>query len=162
MKTYKEKLIELLKEVPAIKADLEELRKWCRVYIIVDNMNDWNDNLDYYKWIMLTPKVVFWTMLNNKDYENLEDFLNEDLDYIELLSENKFEIIWNPLDYNHLMMYCEEKGIKLQIQANWVIQVINDNETYQIICNIDNTKSFDLQSEETFEKLYKYFNWIKN
>jgi len=28
--TYKEKLIELLKEVPEIKKDLEELRFWCK------------------------------------------------------------------------------------------------------------------------------------
>jgi len=62
-------------------------------------------------------------------------------------------IIWNPLEERHLRMYCENKGIDdILFETNWFITERN------VICTLDNTKSFDNQTEEVYEKIFNFLN----
>ena len=52
------------------------------------------------------------------------------------------KIIWNNLEYHHLMMYCEEKWIYLYINYDWNIELSD----MRIIAKLDNTKKFKDES----------------
>lgn len=109
-----------------------------------------------------------WT--NPRDYFRYKwewDWDNEiSLPPIRMYNNQAFEIIWNNLDYHHLMIYCDSNKIRLVIQANGVIKTIIwnwwfENESYDIITNIDNTKPFHKQEQKVYKRLLDYFIWLQ-
>ena len=62
------------------------------------------------------------------------------------------KIIWNNLEYHHLMMYCEEKWIYLYINYDWNIELSD----MRIIAKLDNTKPLYLQDEKQLKYIYEY------
>lgn len=72
--------------------------------------------------------------------------------------------IWDirKLEERHLFIYSETKKIRLIRQANWIIKVINwywwQNETYDIITKIQNSKPFHLQDDEVYKQILDYLN----
>lgn len=137
MKTNLKKLTALLCEVDEVKKDIMELRFWCKVY---------------YNWeyrIIYDYKNIAW-----KIFINIGRWLSEEY------KDNYWikEIIWNPIEYHHLMMYCESKWIKLSIN--------NYNTTQSGIffnwngcCVLDNSKPLNQQSAETLWKIYNFLKW---
>ena len=146
MQTYYNKLKDLLCECEAVNKDIYELR--------------------------------FWTLVNTKNYwivklYNLANFLYEDKYLLHNLYTNSwwFEIIWNNLEYHHLMMYydyinldlaekiskecpAEEPNVICNFTNIWLKE--HKKEFLELIFNWDNTKPFHLQSEEVFKNIYEY------
>lgn len=146
---YKEKLIELIKEVPAIKDDLEELR--FGTYILYHSRMIWI----YINEKYFIPRYEIYTK-----WENWTEYI--DVNYekeIEEINDMYFEIIWNPLEERFLMIYCENKWILLQRKSNWLIEWIHKNIEWSYFeLQLDNTKDFNNQSEEVFKKLFNVIN----
>jgi hypothetical protein len=138
---YKEKLIELLKTVPKIKQDLEELRFW--TIIKYNTKFKWKDTRNYfrYKWE--------WEW-DNENY----------LPPYKMINNQAFIIIWNELEERHLRMYCESKNIKYIQYVSWLIELKIRWEIHKSI-SMDNSKSFSNQSEDFYEKLYNYLITIE-
>jgi len=150
--TYKDKLTELLKTVPEIKKDLEELRFWCSFKY----ENQWDNEILTFCSIY---EDTWWTLTlsflipNKERTDEINSFSDDDL-------INLIKIIWNPIQYHNLEQYCVSKHIKLIRQANWVLKEISwesfETETSEIITNLDNIKSFNNQEDKVYEDLFNY------
>ena len=124
---------------------MESLEFWCEIKY---KLSDWST--DVWKYCFQIWNNVFLTD-----------------SWLEVENSNILEIIWLPLQERFIRIFCEVKNIRLNIQANWVIKIISwwgwwRYETYQIIANIDNTKDFDNQSEEVYQKIYDVLYNLKN
>lgn len=132
--TYKQKLIDLLKTIPEIKEDLEELRFGCNVFY----------NWEYH--ILYDYKNIWW-----KDYINIGWWLSEEM-------KNEYwikEVIWNPLEERHIRIFSENKEVYICITTSWYICWTDIEKP---ICQIDNSKSFDYQTEEFYKELFNFLN----
>lgn len=134
------KLYELLKTDEQVKWLMEKLEFWC--FIMYENYI-----------CKFLNKTDFW------DYRVVKklDLISYDL---LIKKEDRFEVIWwLPLSEHFLRLYCKNKWIKLVIQANWVVKIINfwwkelDKEIITIITNLDNTKSFDNQEDRVYNRI---------
>ena len=117
-----EQLQEILCTVPSVEKDVKELRFGCKVTLQSDIEND-------------KPSIVInqnWS--NTRCWENAFNILNtiwvystaSITDYEKFSSNHRIKaIIWNPLTLKHLMMYCNEKWIFLQIDSLWSIYDIS-------------------------------------
>ena len=149
--TYKEKLIELLKEVLEIKSDLEELKFWCKCKY--KHSPDWWRS----KWVYIWENSRFSTDLFR---------YNSNWNVVDISDKKEwwkwFEVIWNPLEEHHLRMYCEKKWIEIFIDFEWKVYSFKKEllEPYTLLFKLDNTKSFDNQSEEVYEKIFNYLKQI--
>jgi len=134
----KEKLIEILKSNPEVKKDMEELKFGCKIKyrdwlfdVIIKHDTDWN---------RYTFSDTIWHQVDN----------------------NPITIIWT-LSERHLRMYC--KSHQIIIDFTWLIQYLpewsKEWEFYQTICQLDNTKDFDNQSSEVYEKIVEFINQVK-
>lgn len=137
---YKQKLIDLLKSDEQTKTAMEKLEFWCKLIPI--NIPSWkNDNfrIIHYRWdcygIVYKRYFEWWYC---------EDFIDSNIK----------EIIWLPLQERFLRMYCDNKNILIYIRCDWLLQ-IRQNWEYKDICKLDNTKDFDNQSEELYQKIYE-------
>jgi len=133
---YREKLTELLKTVPEIKQDLEEMKshKW------------FHTKWMYNYWFLLWPEDAFFPWIWYKKV---------DKEYLELQT---FE--WE-LEERHLRMYSDRKNIRLFMNYfSNICYFWEDNKEVKI-CKLDNSKSFSNQSEEFYEKLYNYLITIE-
>ena len=134
---YKEKLIDLLKTIPEIKEDIEELREFCK--FTLKNKDGWLavESSDG-PWVF----TICWNM-----------FPKEEIN----------EIYWNPLEERHLRIFCKNKGVFLTILENWLIDWEKTNEAdCNTICKLNIYKNLDNQNEKVYEKLYYFFRDIKN
>ena len=91
------------------------------------------------------------------------DKLTELLCESERVKEDIMGSRFSNFHLHHLMMYCEDKNIKLIIQANWVVKNIIywetfETERYNIVCNLVVNKPLYKQSDEVLEKI---FNFLK-
>jgi hypothetical protein len=80
---------------------------------------------------------------------------------IEFLEEQN---IWNPIEYHHLMMYCEEKDLPFCISWDYLFTFPDFKEftlksKLEIIAKIDYTKPLHQQSEETLWKIFNFLKW---
>ena len=160
---YKEKLINLLKEVDEIKKDLEKLKLWCVVDLY---KSDW-ESFCCYNWYIVEDKtqdILFkpidgiyqldvWRITFDYDeIKNEEELNNKDIDDVDCTYIiNK----WNPLDYHHLFMY--NKNIAIQWKTIWFMNwdVIRPNIRF------DNTKDFNSQDDEVYKEIYNYLKQKK-
>jgi len=137
---FKNKLTELLKTVPEIKSDLEELRFGCKfinkykldeIDIIISEIRWWNFH-----------SIIWWNQTHFPHISQID------------------KVIWNPLEERHLRMYCESIFRLLIVSENLIYLRYMDGDGYRTyaVCELDNTKSFDNQSEEVYEKIFNYLN----
>ena len=134
----KQKLIELLKTVPEIKKDIEELKWCCEVEYV------WAFK-QYWSWIYYLVEIVWcWAEL----YRPWEMSFT--------VPEEDFEVIWNPLEERHLRVYCTylNKWTYIWIDSNWVYTL----EAWfdKFIVELDNTKSFNDQTDEVYGKIVEF------
>ena len=136
---YKEKLRELLKTVPDIKNDLENIKFWTEV-------------------------LLFWAKKRKiiEEYPNVNKIYVTRYNFTSSFSQEEYKIIWNPLSEHHLRMYCQDKKINIDIVWNGSVLMWG----FELICitELDN-KDFDNQSEEVYEKIFNYVNkerWVSD
>jgi hypothetical protein len=136
--TSLENLTSLLCEVEEVNKDIMELRFWTKIrywsYIV--------DFLYHFEW----EDVICWKYW-------LED-------WIIAMNRKIDEIIWNPIEYHHLMMYCD-KSQKLQFNIFWnyisIRNLFTRNDSWLIYLN--NNLPLHQQSEETLWKIYNFLKW---
>ena len=133
---YKEKLIDLLKSDEQVKEAMEKLEFWCKIYfndivphnrIITYNEANKKFSLDW-----LIPKILF-------DYE---------------INPRVCKIIWLPLSERFIRMYCLNNKIELSIYWTWYTTFKKRWKPISTII-IDNTKDFDQQDDEVYQKIYE-------
>lgn len=126
--TNYEKLVEKLKEVEEIKEDLEELRFGTKII-----------------WNWLCYRFLFIHIDDVNFFHILQEATCVKTDVHRL----EVEKIKNDLEERHLRMYCENKNINYSMHKDWFwIQ-------YKWVIKIDNTKDFNNQSEEVYQKIYE-------
>lgn len=133
--SYKEKLIELLKTIPEVKEQMESLEFGCKY--IMKNCH---------------PEI-FWET-------------SEQIFIHHIMWEWLVEIIWLPLQERFIRMFCEKNNIRFSIHTNyyWLDDVLNFSAVYiewNEYCQIDNTKDFDNQSEDIYQKIYEVLYNLK-
>lgn len=136
--TWKEKLINLLKTVPAIKEDLEELRMWTKF------------EMNWFEYHIINVSRSLWTVSWIRRW------------WIESALRNVFLSkvgnISNALDYHHIMMYMynweDIESIilwnEMLIRKHWNII------SHFYIWDFDKLKPFDQQDDSVYEALYDY------
>ena len=152
MTYYETKTNRTIKTVPEIKKDLEELKFGCEVKLGVVWGWYWIDNIttriirrcEWLKWEVYNVEWNPYCLVYVK-----HSSFPEDPSMIK-------EIIWNPLEERHLRMYCEKKGILWFLWINKIELWIPWNESNALWCRIDNTKSFNDQTEEVYEKIVEF------
>lgn len=134
--TNKEKLINLLYIVDEIKEDMDKKNIKHIIY-------------SYHYW-ELFRKVFDTEEEAQKSIDNNKWNAEEKIYSIE---------IWNILEERHLRMFAENKWYAFAIWSTWKL-IWNKNEEWSYVeIQLDNTKSFDNQSEEVWEKILNYLNW---
>ena len=140
---YKNKLISLLKEVPEIKEDLEDLIFWTEVELV---WYFWEKKINHLVDINCLEFFVCW--IQERFYKH-----------------NIKKIIWNEIEERHLRIYCDKDELCIEffgktIKISWMPscsgQCIDD-----WFFTLDNSKSFWNQSEEFYEKIYNYLINLK-
>ena len=137
--TYKEKLINLLCTVDEIKEEYTKLKFWS----IVKLTFVWSDDSEYWFW----STTLIYQEKNRKQIN----------DEIKNPSANLINIkISNPLEERHLRIFAESKWYAFAIWSTWKL-IWNRNEEWSYVeIQLDNTKSFDNQSEKVWEKILNY------
>lgn len=132
---YKEKLIELLKTCDEVKEAMEKLEFWCK-YIAKNYHPEifWEYSERIYTW------TTHW-------------------DWIK-------EIIWLPLQERFIRMYCKNKWLFISFDnKNIYLQfriLLENNENWIYTIDFNNTKGFDNQPDEIYQKIYEaLYNLIK-
>lgn len=149
---YYQKLWELLKEVPEIKKDLEELRFWTDLFY--KNWKEWINHHETYIWM---SHPYNWTNSQPiiKNYHNYCIWSNFSIKQLKELYK-----INNPIEERHIRMYCEKIKENTIINTNldtlWVFFIWN------CVIRLDNSKPFHQQDEEVYKQLYEYFISLKN
>ena len=139
--TYKEKLTNLLKTIPSVKEDLEELKFWCKIKM----EEDW----EIWYWRFVNTEFVW------KEWDNyFVNQTNDDWSLFDGIEWSDYTIIWNPLDYHHLMQYCWDRNIIRDIIITKQYTTIYTKDKKYI--DLDNTKSFEQQTEEVYEKIVNF------
>lgn len=133
----KEKLRELLKTVPEVKEWMESLEFWCEIKYV---LSDWST--DVWRYCFQLWLKVFLTDSG-----------------LEVENSNILEKIWLPLQERFIRMFCEKRRVPFFIIRSGEIS-FNRNESSYI--KIDNTKDFDNQSEEVYQKIYEVLYNLKN
>lgn len=138
--TYKQKLRELLKTVPEVKEQMEKLDFWCKVNYL---LSDWSTDI----WIYC---FQLW----------LKMFLTDS--WLEVENSNILEIIWLPLQERFIRIYCQS----IVFQWDFIFlpkkeQLFTSNSWLEIVTKLDNTKDFDNQSEEVYQKIYEVLYDLK-
>lgn len=160
---YKEQLRELLKTNSEVKEQLEELNYWCELIItevwqpVLQEYwyDEWGfEPNDYYIW---PHDEILWENWDDLTLEFIKDFISWKQTIEEI---DSIEIIWHPLSEHHLRMYCENKVI---FQWEWLYFLDTDIDMelraktpLEAICKLDNTKDFNNQSEEVYEKIFNF------
>lgn len=136
-KSYKQKLIDLLKSDAKVKEAMEKLEFGCRV------KNDWEVYvLDNYTYI-----VTSWYI--TEPWYNIFIY---SISIWKICDLTEAEIIWLPLSERFIRMYCENKWIYICITTSWFICWVDIDKPY---CKLDNTKDFDNQDDLVYQKIYE-------
>lgn len=138
--TYKQKLTDLLCTLDAIEKQIKELKFGCKIIynweiIVLDNLN----YIDSYNYKKLIYNPLCWKICD--------------------LCEA--EIIWNPIEYHHLMMYCKEKNFWFIISKSEV-NIRNKKGFLSFEIEFDNTKPLSEQSEEVYEQILIALKGLSN
>ena len=145
METNKQKLTELLCTVPEIKEDIMELRLWTQI-----NIPFWEQSHQYTILDYPFDESERWEQTFYCRSNAIWAWSCKRLDITEIN-----EIIWNPLDYHHLMMYCVKKDILFEI-SDWLSNYHLWLNGHQIPYNYK--IPFSEQSEEFYWEILDYLN----
>ena len=139
----KQKLIDLLKTVPEIKKDLEELKFGCRVRQV------YNEKRSYKNTYIHLKEDTYCQEDEYDQWDFYDKFEDRDL--------RDEDIIWHPIEERHLRMYCESKYILLLIAWNWSFCRADHEGWYENLWfKLDNTKSFNDQTEEVYTDIVEF------
>ena len=141
---YKQKLIDLLKSDEQVKEQMEKLEFWCKVNYL---LSDWSTDI----WIYC---FQLW----------LKMFLTDS--WLEVENSNILEIIWLPLQERFIRIFCKKNNIRFSIHTSyyWLDDVLNFSAVYiewNEYCQIDNTKDFNNQTDEVYQKIYEVLYNLK-
>ena len=143
--TNLQKLTDLLCEVKEIKEDIMELRFGTEIkYWDTENVKH------FYIWKSDFWWELLWLKTSVEWYTDCT---------AELEEWEEFEIIWNPIEYHHLMMYCEE-DYNLKITPLYISIAKYKDYTERFI-DFNNTLPLHKQSEEVLWALVEYLSNIK-
>lgn len=131
----KEKFINILKTDPEVKKDMEELKMGC---FIQYKVTEW-----YFRTVKFINRKIWTNKINVTHHYN---YFNP----VKIIEEQIINIIWT-LEERHLRMFCVEIEF---VCDTLVFQDIYWNQ--KIVGKLDNTKSFDNQSEEFYGKLVEF------
>lgn len=145
--TYKQQLTDLLCTEKSVDEQIKELKMGCKVILYE---NDWWDY--WWKTHEMEDIIIsqdWYTLWENdiNDYNHIDD-------NGWYLWHSYYKIIWNPIEYHHLMMYCEEKDINMTLFHDWdMIRYFSKSIEDIEVTKLDNTKPLSEQSEEVYEKI---------
>lgn len=174
--TYKDKLIDLLKSDEKVKEVMEKLEFGCKILywdknfpreLIIDRYHSyiecwcrkWKCALSAMTWWRCETKwcINHWTSWSSSIPKICEECSRK---------KNKCQFCWNylevislPLQERFIRMYCENKKINIAF-SNTELWHLNWDVILPIICKLDNTKDFDNQSEEVYQKIYEALNTL--
>ena len=146
--SYKEKLRELLYEVPEIKKDLEKLKTWT----IIKHKIDWDiremlfilQDETHYLCSLLKTKINNVSNQIALEYK-IQHYEKENWNFLD---RENFDIE-NPIEERFIRMYCENKWLltmyKNELQFNYA----------NISVELDDTKAFDNQYDLVYQKIYE-------
>jgi len=135
MKTNLENLTSLLCEVEEVNKQIKELKFWTLI------------NVNWIVWKFL-KETAWWI---TQFFDNSLCYYNDDTDNPEI------KIIWNSIEYHHLMMYFEDKIEQTTVRFDMYWRFIN--EYWEVEFRLDITKPLHQQSEETLWKIFNFLKW---
>lgn len=139
------KLIELMKTDEQVRWLIE--KQWDVYYI-------------NYNWeIVKELKSKYIELITNDNFEKIKKWKNiskEDIwKYYNSPANIVWELIWLQLSEHFIRLYCLNKNVITQIKSiNYIDRTwlyINEN----FICNLDNTRDFNSQSDECYNSIYE-------
>jgi hypothetical protein len=167
MTKFKEQLIEILKTNPEVKKDMEEWRFWT-VYnkdnkdykLCTDDTDNEEWNIEWRTWSKwpYTELRIWGWHIYNKDENWYFVWTDTPWSRTKYRYYVKFKIIWT-LQERHLRMYFTSNIPKKYwswIDMSW--KIISWPENIETITTLDNTKDFNNQSEEVYEKIFNFLN----
>jgi len=136
-----EKLTKILDTVKEIKEDRMELKFGCKLKdLTYDSIKPtFICYMGDTKWHDCAVKILW--------YKNIIYCDNE------VKFEDRFEIIWTPIQDHYLRMYCNKKELNLVITQNWYVLMWWFELKH--ITTLEN-KSLHEQSEETLGKIVEF------
>ena len=138
---FKDKLREIICQLPDNRKELKEIKLWC----IIDDITNGT-------WL----SQVLWYL--NK-FVVLKRFSDITKPFFERKADvEKMRIIWNQITERNIRLYCASKKIKVLQFTSWLMELDN----WWIIKSIpvNDLYDFDNQSEEIYKMFYLYFlNW---
>lgn len=136
MKTNLENLTSLLCECEEVNKQIKELKFWTLISV------DW----------------LVWKFLKETTWWITQFFINS-LCYSDDNTDNpEIKIIWNPIEYHHLMTYCVNKWFRFNISDSY-INLYSKDFTEACVIKIEYSKSLHQQSEETLWQIYNFLKW---
>jgi len=156
MKTNLEQLQEILCTVESVEKDVKELRIGCKVI--------YNDNEITYtrseqceisdSW--LQEQVFYFDSWKWWEFE----FINNPSQTPYAFSDMaKIKKLWNPLTLKHLMMYCNEKGMIVNIY-NWYARFLKNSFIWELLYKIEYDITKELYEQED-KVLLDIINFLK-
>lgn len=150
--TYLEKLTDLVCQEKDIEKDLKELRFWCKIkswkniHIITNIEWWWKTNAPFLdtRYVRCTPYLNFQFDIKQKEKIKL---LSDDWKWVE--------IIWNPLELHHLMLYCSKKWWPFTIGSQWRMMWNKQKDWSYYEIQLDNKKPLHQQSEEVLKNIFE-------
>ena len=109
---------------------------------------DWEDENWYEKYKEVEVEAWYYKWIEDEDWNYC----------LELQDDDIKEIIWNPIEYHHLMMYCNYNNStnNMFIECNWNVWF-----WACIITKFNTTLPLHKQSEEVLWALLEYLSNIK-
>ncbi len=65
-----------------------------------------------------------------------------------------FEIIWNPIDYRHILSYCKNKNIRMCFSPKWMQEI--SRWFLQEAIKVNHSKPFEEQEYEVLKQILDY------
>jgi len=129
---------QILSEVKVVDKDLKELKFWTKITLkefIWSRKITWINNL-------------YFTVTQVSEFQREFDRFN-DID----------EVIWNELEFRHLLLYLNAKLDHSCILTNWyLVKVLSNSSLVNTLIKFDLTKSLENQTEEVLEQILNYLN----
>ena len=142
------KLITTLKGVDEIKESLEELKFWTEVIVEDENFEIVDTAITDRTTGEDNALIKFKVLCSNKEYKE----------------KDIIEIIWNPIQYNHLLRYFKSINkftIALKTDSSLIEIWWNKDWSALTICKFNLTKDLQDQSEETLKKINNFISNLK-
>lgn len=147
-----EKLRTKLCEIESIEKDIKELRFWCCA-----KYKDYKNCIIVWKWFLKWKIQIAYQWYNLSEKESIFQWNNQNCFSNVWVNKEELEIIWNKLDYNHLMMYFNIKKLqwlRIDLLCWRIFNMITDED----IVVLDYTKPFSEQEDKVYWDILNFLN----